>query len=480
MRRLPLRVLLSLALLAGIFAGRAAAAEVVSTLADQMSVAVTIYNEDLALVKDRRQVVLEPGEATLAIREVSARMRPETALFRGVDLAGGLTVLEQNFDFDLLTPEKLLEKYVGREVGVVRTHPATGQETREEATVLSANNGVVLRMGDRIETGVPGRLVFDKVPATLRDRPTLVMSLANDGGGSREVELSYLTGGLGWQADYVAELNREETALDLNGWVTLTNTSGTSYNDASLQLVAGDVHRVREEMDRGRRFKATEMMAAAAPAMAEEELFEYHLYTLARPTTIKENQTKQVALLQGAGVECGKEYRLDGQQYYYQSRQGDLGRKLKVGVFLLFDNERDKGLGVPLPRGVVRVYQRDSRGRVQFVGEDRIDHTPEGETVRLRLGDSFDVTASRTQTDFEKIAGVSQASFVLESGYRIELKNGRDEEVTVKVVEPLPGDWRILEESSRHEKESATTAVWLIPVPAKGEAVLTYRVRVRY
>ena len=222
-------------------------AEKPSTLADQQSVAVTIYNENLALVKDQRRVMLDAGRNKLALREVSGRMRPETALLRSLSHPGALSLVEQNFDFDLLTPAKLLEKYVGRSVRIVRTHPTTGAESIETATVLAATSGVVLRIGDRIETGLPGRIVYDGVPANLRDRPTLVTELDSARAGVQNVELSYLSGGLAWKADYVAELNSADSALDLNGWVTLTNTSGTAYPNAKLQLVAGDINRVHDE-----------------------------------------------------------------------------------------------------------------------------------------------------------------------------------------------------------------------------------------
>ena len=457
------------------------AAEIVSTLDDQQEVAVTIYNEDLALVRDQRQVTLPVGSVDLALREVSAGIRPETALLRSLTQAGGLTVLEQNFDFDLLTPRKLLEKYVGRDVQLVRSHPETGEDRFETARVLAANDGVVLQIGDRIETGVSGRLVFPDVPNNLRDRPTLVVSLENARGGLQTTELSYLTGGLGWRADYVAELNPEDTALDLSGWVTLTNRSGATYRNALLQLVAGDVNRVHEEM----RFRADVVMASAmvkegAPQMSEESLFEYHLYTLPRPTTIRDNQTKQVALLNASGVTVSKEFRLQGSPYYYQGRQADLGQKLKIGVFVEFDNRKQDNLGLPLPKGVVRVYKQDQQGRPQFVGEDRIDHTPENETVRLKLGDAFDVTADRRQTDFRKLGGDSRYNYRFESAYEIRLKNAKDEEVTVTVAEPVPGDWEMLQESHKHVKAAADMALWQIKVPAKGESVLSYRVEVRY
>jgi len=457
------------------------AAEITSTLTDQEEVAVTIYNDDLALVRDRRQVTLPNGESSLALREVSARMRPETALMRSLSHPQGLSIYEQNFDFDLLTPGKLLEKYVGREVQVVRTHPQTGVDQSETAKVLAANEGIVLKVGDRIETGLPGRLVFPDVPANLRDRPTLVVELASDSAAKQQLELSYLTGGLGWQADYVAGLSADEKTLDLSGWVTLTNQSGTTYRNARLQLVAGDVNRVRDELRLQRGMVMEDAMAkAAAPAMAEESLFEYHLYTLQRPTTLKENQTKQVALLDAGGVPLRKEYRLNGGSHYYQGRFGDLGEKLKVAVFVEFDNKKTAQLGMPLPKGVVRVYKQDRSGQPQFIGEDRIDHTPENETVRLRLGDAFDVTANRKQTDFRKLGGDSRYNYRFETAFEILLKNAKDEAVTVTVVEPVPGDWKVLSESHKHRKGSANAAVWEVPVPAKGEATLTYRVEVNY
>ena len=456
--------------------------ERVSTLADQQGVAVTIYNENLALVKDRRTVILPEGENTLAFREVSGRMRPETALLQSTSGKDGLAVIEQNFDFDLLTPQKLIEKYVGRKIGIVKTHPTTGEETVEEAMVLSANNGVVLRVGDRIETGLSGgRLVFPDVPDNLRDRPTLVMQLQSKTSAPQDLELSYLTGGLSWQADYVAELTSDERSLNLLGWVTLTNTSGTSYSNARLQLVAGDVHQVQPIFEKRMRGEMADMAyAAEAQGMTEESLFEYHLYTLARPTNILENQTKQVSLLEANNITASKEYLLTGQNYYYQNRFDNLGTRTKIAVYLSFENSKSANLGLPLPKGIVRVYKQDSSGGVQFIGEDRIEHTPENETVRLMLGQAFDISAERKQTDFSKIAGFGRYNYVFESSYRIELKNAKDGDVSVRVVEPMPGDWEILSENLGHKKISSSEAEWLVPVPAKGTAELVYTARIKY
>jgi hypothetical protein len=473
----------SLALLIScVFSSSAFAAdEIRSTLNDQQSVAVTIYNGDLALVKDQRKVKLQNGLNDLALRDVSAQIRPETALLRSISHAGSFSTLEQNFDFDLLTPEKLLEKYVGKNVLVVKTHPTTGAETSEQATVLSANNGVVLKIGNRIETGIPGRIVYADVPANLRDRPTLVTKLNNKTAAEQTLELSYLTGGLGWKADYVAELNPKEDSLDLSGWVTLTNTSGTSYNNAKLQLVAGDVNRVQQyAQPMVKAMRAEIMMADSAAPMAEESLLEYHLYSLDRPTTIAENQTKQVALLSASGIPARKELLLRGADYYYSNSYGDLGQKMKVSVFVEFDNKEAAKMGMPLPKGTMRVYKKDSQGNAQFVGEDHIDHTPKNETVRLKLGESFDVTADKKQTDFKTLPRPSKGNSAFESAYEIVLKNAKKEKVTVTVQEPIPADWKMLSESHPSTKATSNTAVWKIDIPAEGKTTLSYRVQVKY
>lgn len=461
--------------------------EAKSTLNDQQSVAVTIYNQDLALVKDTRKVNIKTGLNALALRDVSAQMRPETALLRSINAPGSLSLLEQNFDFDLLTPQKMLEKYVGKTVSIFKTNPATGAETTEKATVLSANNGVVLKIGSRIETGQAvtnekfGRIVYDDVPENLRDRPTLVTQINNKGVSDQTVELSYLTGGLGWKADYVAELNDKENMLDLSGWVTLTNTSGASYKNAKLQLVAGDVNRVQEQMRPMVKTMRMESMAAdAAAPMQEEGLLEYHLYTLDRPTNIMEAQTKQVALLSASNVPARKELVLKGADYYYTGQYGEIGTKMKVGVFVEFDNKEASKLGMPLPKGVLRVYKKDSKGNAQFVGEDNIDHTPKNETVRLKLGDAFDVTADKKQTDFKLLPNPQKGHSAYESAYELTLKNAKKEKVTVTVQEPIGGDWKIVSESAPHTKANSHLALWKIDIPAEGSTTLTYRAQVKY
>ncbi|NNF67781.1 MAG: DUF4139 domain-containing protein [Gammaproteobacteria bacterium] len=455
------------------------ATEVRTTQEDQTSVAVTIYNENLALVKDARTVKLPSGLNQLAFRGVSARLRAETALLRNVTQADNLVVLEQNFDFDLLTPQKLLEKYTGKDVQIVTMNPASGLETTETARILSTNQGTVVKIGSRIEINPTGRYIFSDVPDTLRDEPTLSIQLDNRAKGAQKYELSYLTSGLGWQADYVAELNKDDNRLDLMGWVTLTNQSGASYQDATMQLVAGDVNQVDSYNKSQTRMEEMVTMASRAAPMAEESLFEYHLYTLGRPTTIADKQTKQVSLLTASSVPAKKELVLQGNNYYYGSSYGDIGQKMKLGVFVQFENRKQDGLGMPLPKGVVRVYKRDSQGSAQFVGENNIDHTPNRESVRLKLGDAFDVTANKKQTDFQVRDRLLNRN-VFDSSFEIEIKNGKTEAVEVIVREPIPGDWDMLSESAPHEKVAAGTAEWRLKIPAEKSGKLTYTVRVKY
>ena len=447
------------------------AREIASTAADREAVAVTVYNDDLALVKERRRVDLPAGLARLSLREVSAQMRPETALLRAAS-GPAFTLVEQNFDFDLLTPQKLLEKYVGRQVTVIRPHPTSDAERRETATVLAAGEGTVLRFADRIETGVPGRLAFDSVPANLRDRPTLSV-LLEAAGGKQAVELSYLTGGLAWKADYVANLSADVKSLDLNGWVTLTNRSGAGFDDATLQLVAGTVNRVRQPDSRMYAMAAPAPARAKAAEATQEALMDYHLYSFERPTSIADNQTKQLALLSASAVPVRRQYLLAGNDWYYRDRYAQIGQKLKPAVFLEFENKG--AIGRPLPAGIVRVYAKDSKGAAQFVGEDRIAHTAKNEQIKLRLGEAFDITAERKQTNYKRIADNQT-----ESSWRIEIRNAKDEAATVKVQEPLPGDWEMVSESQKHTKESARIASWNVAVPAGGTALLDYTARVKW
>lgn len=447
----------------------ALAQEIPSTAEDRLDIALTLYNDDLALVRDRRQLQLPFGPLSLAFADVSAQIRPQTVrLYADPQLL----VVSQNFAFDVISPENLLAGSVGQEIGVSRINPATGDEIHRQATLLSVTNGrAVFRLGTRIETEGPlnpWRITFDDLPEGLRERPTLVLDLETTEFGEYTLDLAYLSGGLSWQADYVATLAGGQESLELLAWATLSNTSGATYPNARVQLVAGDVQQVRQDRAAPQR---VEMRAMAEPAAQEEKLFEYHLYTLERPITLADKQTKQVLFWQAETIPVDKEYRLKVPAVYY--REQAEAQDLKVSAVLRFTNQQP-ALGRPLPGGVVRLYQRDTAGTTQFIGEDRIDHTPEGRELTLEAGRVFDITARRRQTDFNRLSRE-----VSESAWEIEIHNAKSESVTVQVIENLPGDWEIVEESLPHTKKSAQQVRWDVPVPAEGKAVLSYRVRIR-
>jgi hypothetical protein len=455
--------------------------EQTTRLDDQTSVAVTIYNKDLALIKDQRKITLKKGLNNLAFRGVSAKIRPETALLRSLDKNITLQVLEQNFDFDLLTPQKLLEKHVGKQIQIITINPATGKKSTKTAVLLSTNNGTVLKVGKQIFTNPSGEYIFNKLPDNLRDQPTLVTQLTSSSNKNQTVELGYLTGGLSWKADYVAELSKDDKTLDLTGWVTLTNQSGTEYNNAKLQLVAGDVNQIKQNFRKSALYSTKgEMATTANDNMAEENLFEYHLYSLGRTTSLTNNQTKQVALLSANAVPVTKQFLLQGSNYYYHNNHGQISKKMKVGVFVKFKNSKKSQLGIPIPKGIIRVYKNDSKGHAQFIGEDSIDHTPKNEMISLKLGDAFDVTSNMKQTSFKRIKHSKPYIVAYENSYEIELKNAKTEPVVVTVQEPIPGDWEINQESHAHKKLASKIAQWQITVPAESSAKLTYKVLIRH
>ena len=436
-----------------------------TTLDDQVDLSVTVYNSDIALVRDVRRLVLPTGDFDLKFMDIAATR---------------ISVLEQNYEYDLLEPEKLLRKYVGREVTLVRTVQQDGTTHQEEvkAELLSYNNAPVWRIGKEIVTGLHAdHIRFPELPDNLFSRPTLIWTLQNGGAQAHRVEASYLASKLAWNADYVLTVSRDDKTADLDGWVTLQNGSGTSFRNAKLQLVAGDLNRVRQAVadkrfDEARR---TMEMAAAAP-MAQESFSEYHLYTLGRKTTINNAETKQVSMLEGTGVPVQKRFVVDGQDFYYHNQQHP-GAPIKdvVQVYYQFKNEEKGGLGMPMPAGTVRVYQADSKGGLQLAGEDRIDHTPKDETLKLKIGNAFDVVCERNQVDFQKIA-----ANVYEFEYEITLRNHKAIPITVEVNEPIGGSWRMVRSTHAATKTAAWAAQFTVPVAQDGVATLKYRVRVTY
>lgn len=454
--------------------------DLTTTLDDQWELALTVYNSDIALVRDVRNLQLARGTGNLRFMDIAATVNPATVHFRSLTDPARVRVLEQNYEYDLLEPDKLLRKYVGREVTLVRNRQDGGTTRQEEvkATLLSYNAAPVWKIGTEIVTGMGAdHIRFPELPATLYSRPTLIWTVANDGEARHRVEASYLAGKLAWHADYVLTVARDDKAADLNGWVTLTNGSGTAFRNAKLQLVAGDLNRVRQQLGKMAMEMSDRAIAApAAATMAQESFSDYHLYTMGRKTTINNNQTKQVSLLEGTDVPITKRYVVEGQNYYYRNQQHP-GSPIKdlVQVYYQFKNGQPGGLGVPMPAGVLRVYQQDSKGGTQFVGEDRIAHTPKDETLNVKIGNAFDVVCERVQTDFEKIAGN-----VYEFEYEVTLRNHKAGAIAVEVNEPLGGSWRMVRASHEWTKTAAWAAQFKVPVAAGGTAVLKYRVRITY
>ena len=425
---------------------------------------VTIYNDNLALVQDTRDLTLAAGRQKLEFKDVSAAIRPETVSLS----AAGLSVVEQNFDYDLLTPDKLMEKAVGQQVKIVRTNPGDGKETTETATVLAANEGVVLKIGDRIEVlrddGVPTRVIFDKVPETLRARPTLSVTVEADKAGPRAATLSYLTTGLSWKADYVAMFDEAKGALDLQGWITLGNQSGTAFENAETQLVAGRVNTLANS--NGYQPPRPAIRAAGTESGTGERVADYYLYPLPHRTTIAANQNKQVGFLSAQGVAAKKVYEI--RQDWFSSQSDPES----ATVAIQFSNARLGGLGNQLPAGVMRVYMRDKAGDPKFIGENAIDHTPAGSELSIKTGDAFDVTSQGTLVSDAK---VSKTRSRYEMKYLV--RNARPEPVTVELRQSgLGRDGEVKAESLKSRRIDARTLGWSVPVPANSETVLTFTV----
>ncbi|TCP70979.1 DUF4139 domain-containing protein [Sphingomonas sp. PP-CE-1G-424] len=432
----------------------------------QGDVSATIYTNDIALIQDIRRLDLPAGRTRQSFPDVSATIRPETVSLSAPDT----TVVEQNFDYDLLTPSSLMEKAVGETITLVRTNPATGAETRERAKVLAVNGGVVLQIADHIEVlrddGLPVRAIFDKIPTTLRARPTLSVTLASTRAGSRLATLSYLTRGLGWQADYVTLFDDKTGTIDVQGWITLRNATGTSFDSAKTLLVAGEVASDDDNQTFRPNRRPAPMRRAGTESANREQLGDFYLYPLKERTTIADKQTKQVGFLdvKGAKASAGYEYR--------NAWLGTQTEPQSAGSMLRFANSAAGGLGDALPAGTVRVYVRDQRGQPQFTGENRIEHTPQGSDISLRTGDAFDV----------KVLPVVEAHTRLSEDHwrttmRYTLSNARAKPVVVDLIQAgLDWSWtdtRVQAESQKSERQNADSALWHVTVPANGTSVVT-------
>ena len=443
------------------------------------NLAVTIYNDNLALVQDTRQLNLPAGRSRQEFPNVSGQIQPETVTLGASDVS----IVEQNFDFDLLSPSKLMEKAVGEEITLVRTNPATGTEERERARVLAVNGGVVLQIGNRIEVlrddGLPVRVIFDKVPDNLRARPTLSVTLESTRGGARPVTLSYLTGGMGWKADYVTLFDEQKGMIDVQGWVTLTNQTGTTFDNADTLLVAGTVAQEQQGYDPRRR----RMMGGYPPpppppppgnrpgieTPGRESLGEFYLYPLKERTTIANQQTKQVSFLDVTGAAARRAF------VFRNAWLQTADQAQSASSMLQFSSARNAGLGDALPGGTVRVYMKDARGNAQFVGENQIGHTPMGSDIAIVTGEAFDVKVQPVVEQREQVGNRWRTRM------RYTLSNASPRSVTVDLIQSgLLGDTRIGAESQASTRRSADEALWRVTVPANGEAIVTATFDSRY
>jgi len=436
------------------------------------ALSVTIYADDLALIQDQRDIEIKDGRQRIEFQDVSAQIRPETVSLTASDIS----IVEQNFDFDLLTPAKLMEKAVGKEVTIVRMNPATGAETKEQAQVLATNGGVVLKIGQRIEVlrddGLPVRVIFDRVPDNLRARPTLSVTVIGAQRGTRRATLTYLTPGLGWKADYVALYSESDSKMDVQGWVTLTNSSGTTYDNAQTLLVAGSP----AQADGGRpanyrpQPRRGTLQEAGTESGSRERLGDYYLYPLGERTTIANLQAKQVSFLdvQGVPAEHGYEFR--------NRWLGSAETPLSAKTVYSFSTSAHAGLGDQLPAGILRFYMRDKRGDPQFIGESRIDHTPMGSSLSLATGDAFDV---KVHAVVDKRTRLPQ--FDWQTDMRYELTNALPSAVVVRLIQDgLWGDSSVKSESQKSTRRSAESAEWAVTVPANGRTTLLASFETKY
>jgi hypothetical protein len=398
-----------------------------------------------------------------------------------------VTVLEQDFRYDLASPDSILNRYLGKEIELQRVAGRDGEKIDSvKGILLSNSNGRVIQSGGKILINPPGNPVLTELPEGLLTKPTLVWKLNSTKSGSHDGEISYMTGGMSWSADYVLVADKDDAKGDLTAWTTIVNNSGATYKDARLKLVAGDVHRAEAPMRAyGGMMKSRAMdMAAPAANMTEASFFEYHLYTLARPTTLEQNSSKQVEMASAANVPIRKLFVYDGAQNVYWGGYGDSGfwdpnygvqSNKKVSVLLELDNKKASGLGIPLPKGRVRVYKKDADGSLQFAGEDSIDHTPKDEKVRVKVGEAFDLVGERKRTEYT--SDLNKRRF--QETFEIKLRNHKDSDATVQVVEHLYrwNNWKIVDASAKFEKKDAQTIEFNVPVPKDGEAVVTYTVK---
>jgi hypothetical protein len=473
------------------------------TAGDRTSVDLTIYNQNLSLIREERPMTFVKGMSRIVLPEIPATIDGTSLHFLSLSDPGAVRVLEQNYQYDLVHQAKLLEKYLGKTVEFVRVDLSTNKEYTVSGRLIATGytqqpqygggpatfayaGGMVAEVGGKIELNPAGRLVLPSLPEGLILKPQLEWLVSSTKEGTQKTEVSYMAGALSWSCDYVALLDKSDTRLDLTGWVTLTNNSGTSFHNAGLKLVAGDVNVVKQEL-LGRMSAAKSMATdeAAAPQFTQGELFEYKLYTLQRRTDLRNSETKQIELTSGHDVPAKKVFIYDGigdqwrywrNNYSYRS-QGSFGQQSnpKIGVFVTFRNDEKSGLGMPLPKGKVRVYKRDDDGKEQFVGEDEIDHTPKDEELRLYLGNAFDIVGERVQKDFKSFA----SGRIVEETIEVKVRNHKKEAAEVLVYEhPWRwSQWEIITSNTTWDKVDQTTLRFPVKLAKDEEKVVRYTIR---
>jgi hypothetical protein len=446
--------------------------------AEDEGVDLTVYNQNFAFVKERRSIELEKGINQIRFSDVASQIEPTSVHFKSLTTPNSCEIQEQNYEYDLVNATKLLSKYIDKKIKIL-----TEGGTVYEGTLMSYDdNNIVIsnpqdkslnmvRRADNVKN-----IGFTELPEGLITKPTLMWQIANDKAGRHLAEVSYLTQGINWLCDYVAVVDKDDNNIDLSSWVTINNTSGTAYKNAGLKLVAGDVHRVTKKNAYKEGYDQMQLRAsgAAAPQFEEKAFFEYHMYTLQRRTTLKDNQTKQITLLNAANVPVNKLFIYDPATdygwYYYQESQ--MTKEQKVKVKLEITNSQKNNLGMPLPKGNVKVYKKDADGKLEFIGEDAIDHTPKDEKIRLSLGDAFDVVGERKQTDFKSYGRTADETI------EISLRNHKEKDIEVIVVEHLWRymNWEMTSKTNDFTKKDAQTVEFKIPVPKNSETKLKYTV----
>ena len=444
-----------------------------STADEQAAVEVTVYNNNLGLIKDVRRLSLPAGEGELRFMDVASYIKPETVSVRSINLPGDFTVLEQNYEYDLMNEDKLLDKYVGKKVKLISWNEYQDRKETVEGTLLSNNDGQIYEINNEIYLGHPGYKVLPGIPENLIAKPTLTWLFASKTTKPHDIEVSYLTENITWKADYVVVLDKDDKSSDISGWVTIDNQSGAAYKDASLKLIAGEVQRAEEPM---RSYARAEKMLSAAEAdsgFEEKAFFEYHIYDLHRKTTIKDKQTKQISLLEAAGAKIAKELLTYGQRYYFSGNYGGNKIKQPVNVFIKFKNSKENNLGMPLPEGIMRLYKKDHEESMQFIGENRIGHTPKDEEIKIKIGEAFDIVAERLQTDYRQVS-----TKLYETEWEITLRNHKQEDVEVGLVESVGSNCKIIKNNHPYEKMDAFNMKFNIKVPKNGEVKVAYRAQV--